>query len=132
MCKPATCARSPNRRPLHRVAVAEVWCTGSPFGCLGPLLLGDSSRPPKLHEAVITFTVGTVLVVAVLVRRPIPLGRFFRLPTNNLDTSIGVMIGGSLVLHALVHVALAITLSTTRYLVTSRVINWATLTVGAL
>ena len=42
------------------------------------------------------------------------------------------MIGGFLVLHALLHVALAVTLSTTSYLVMSRIVNWGTIAVGVL
>jgi hypothetical protein len=48
------------------------------------------------------------------------------------DTALSVMTGGFLVLHALLNLALALTLSTTAYLTAGRAVSWATLAVGAL
>jgi hypothetical protein len=42
------------------------------------------------------------------------------------------LIGGFLVLHALLHLTLALTLPTASYLIMSRAINWATIVVGAI
>ena len=42
------------------------------------------------------------------------------------------MIGGFLVLHALLHLALAVSLSTSSYVVASQVVEWGTLAIGAL
>jgi hypothetical protein len=49
-----------------------------------------------------------VLLVAVLVRRPLPVGRVLKVPhtTRAVDAALGVMVGGFLVLHALLHLAL--------------------------
>lgn len=52
------------------------------------------------------------------------------LPRNR--AALGAMIGGFLVLHALLHLALAVSLSTSSYLVVSRVVDWGTIAVGAL
>jgi hypothetical protein len=51
-------------------------------------------------------------------------------PTKALESSLGVMIGGFLVLHALGHLALAVSLSTGSYLIASRAVNWGTLALG--
>lgn len=93
-----------------------------------------SSLPLKLHEAFITFGIGLILVIAVLIRRPIPIARLLRVPTgdNQLDRSLGVIVGGFLVMHALLHFALAVSLSTNSYLVAGRVIDWATIALGVL
>jgi hypothetical protein len=42
------------------------------------------------------------------------------------------MIGGFLVLHALLHFALAVSLSTSSYLVAGRIIDWSTVVLGIL
>jgi hypothetical protein len=42
------------------------------------------------------------------------------------------MIGGFLVLHALLHLALAVSLSTSPYLVARRVIDWGTIALGVV
>ena len=103
------------------------------LGCLVSLLVGGSSLPLKLHEAAVTFLIGLVLLVAVLVRRPIPLGRFLRVPPNHhIDSALGALIGGFLMLHALLHLALAVLLSTQAYVVASRVVDWGTLGLGVL
>ena len=47
------------------------------------------------------------------------------------DASLSVMVGSFLVLHALLHLALAVTLSTAAYLTAGRVVSWVTLGAGA-
>jgi hypothetical protein len=84
----------------------------------------------KLHEAGITFVLGLVLLVAALIRRPIPLQRVLKAPAD--DAALGALIGVFLVLHALLHLALAIVLPTSTYVVAGRLINWGTLAVGAV
>jgi hypothetical protein len=72
--------------------------------------------------------------VAVVIRRPFPLGRLLRIPNadSRVNSALGAMIGAFLVLHAVLHFVLAVSLSTSSYLVLSRVVNWGTLVVGAL
>ena len=78
----------------------------------------------------IGFVLGLVLLAAALIQRPIPLGRLLKAPTN--DSALGALIGAFLVLHALLHLALAIVLPTSTYVVAGRLINWGTLAVGAI
>ena len=98
------------------------------------VLADGSSLPLKLDEAVITFAIGLVLLVAALIRRPLPIRPLLRMPLGDdqIDGPLGVAVGGFLVLHALVHVALAVELSTSSYLVLSRVVNWGTIVLGVL
>ena len=96
--------------------------------------MGGNSLPLELHEAAITIFVGLALLIAVAVRRPLPIGRLLRVPcaTTQLDASLSVMFGAFLLLHALAHVALAVSLSTIDYLVVGRIVNWVVIAVGAL
>jgi hypothetical protein len=66
--------------------------------------------------------------------RPLPLGRILKVPPadRRLDATLNAMIGGFLVLHALLHLALALTLPTATYLVAGRAVNWAAIGAGAL
>ena len=63
------------RRRVDRIAVLAA--IGYALGCLWSLLLGGNSLPLKLHEAFITFVIGVVLLVAVVIRRPLPVGLVF-------------------------------------------------------
>lgn len=105
---------------------------GFALGCLASLLAGGSSLPLKLHEAAVTFVLGLVLLGAVLIRRPVPMGRLLRVPAadRRLDATLSVMVGGFLVLHALLHVALAVSMSTATFVVAGRLVNWATIALG--
>jgi hypothetical protein len=51
--------------------------------------------PLKLHEAAVTFLLGMVLLGALLVRRPLPLGRMLKVPHNDqtVDATLSVMVG---------------------------------------
>jgi hypothetical protein len=115
----------------------DVWALvsglGFAVGCVVSLLAGGSPLPLKLHEAAVTFVVGLVLLGAVLVRRPVPLGRLLKVPEadRRLDTTLSVLVGGFLVLHALLHLALAVLLPTSTYVVAGRLINWVTIGLGA-
>jgi hypothetical protein len=121
---------------MHRrvVPLGVLAAIGYGLGCAVSVLMGGNSLPLKLHEAAITIVVGLALLIAVAVRRPFPVGRLLRVPcaTTQLDTSLSVMIGAFLLLHALAHVALAVSLSTIDYLVAARIVNWATIAMGAL
>jgi hypothetical protein len=116
----------------------ELWAAatavGFALGCLASLLADGSSLPLKLHEAALTFLLGVVLLATALARHPLPIGRVLKVPhaSRSVDTSLSVMAGGFLTLHALLHLALALTLSTSAYLTAGRVVSWATLAVGAL
>lgn len=114
--------------------LALLTAVGFGIGCLASVLLGGNSLPLKLHDAVITFSIGMILLCAVLVRRPIPLGRLLRVPgaTKQLDASLGAMIGGFLVLHALLRLTLALMLPTSTFVVTSRAIGWGTIALGVV
>jgi hypothetical protein len=120
------------RRRLDHVMLVSA--SGFAMACTMSLLAGGSSLPLKLSEAPITFAIGVVLVVAALIRRPLPLGRLLRVPsaTRRIDGVLGVMVGGFLILHALLVLVLAISLSTSSYLVLSRVVGWGTLVAGVL
>jgi hypothetical protein len=98
------------------------------------LLTGGSSLPLKLQEAPITFVIGLVLLIAPMIGRPIPLARLMRVPSpnKNIDSSVGVLIGGFLVLHALLHLTLAVSLSTSSFVVLSKVIDWGTVALAIL
>lgn len=112
--------------------LAGLSAVGFSVACLISVLTGGSSLPLKLHEAFVTFGVGIVLVIAALVGRPLPVARLVRVarPDRRLERSLGVIVGGFLVLHALLHVALAASLSTSSYLVAGRLINFGTIAIG--
>jgi hypothetical protein len=116
----------------------ELWAAatavGYALGCLASLLAAGSSLPLKLHEAAVTFLLGVVLLGAALVRRPLPVSRVLKVPGagRDVDAALSVMTGGFLVLHALLHLALALTLSTAAYLTAGRAVSWVTLAAGAL
>jgi hypothetical protein len=106
---------------------------GLALACLGSLMAGGNSLPLKLHEAAVTFILGVGLLAAVLIRRPLPVGRYLKIPQAGpqQDAMLSVLVGGFLVLHAMLHLVLAVTLSTAVYLTLGRVVNLATLGVGA-
>jgi hypothetical protein len=117
----------------HRIDhLALLTAAGFAIACLISVLTG--SLPLKLHEALIAFGIGIVVLIAALIRRPLPLGRLARIPspTKEIDSSLGAMVGGFLILHALLHLVLAVSLSTSSYLVLSKVIDWGTLALGGL
>lgn len=114
--------------------LALVSAIGFAIACIVSASTGAGSLPLKLHEAFVTFAIGIVLVLAVLIGRPLPIARLLRVPDSSPrdDTSLGAAIGGFLVLHALLHVGLAVELSTSTYLVAGRAIDWATIALGVL
>jgi hypothetical protein len=120
------------RRRLDLLAALS--SAGFAVACLVSLLADGSSLPLELHEAGVTFVLGVVLLAAALLRHPLPLGRFLHVPDADRarDTTLNVMVGGFLAAHAILHVALALTLSTADYVVAGRVVNLATAGLGAL
>lgn len=114
--------------------LAGLSAVGFSVACLISVLTGGSSLPLKLHEAFITFGIGLVLVVAVLIRRPLPIARLLRVKPldRQLDGPLGAIVGGFLMLHALLHFALAVSLSTSSYLVAGRIVDWGTIALGVL
>lgn len=128
-----------NRNPLRRgvvvlVAPLLVYVLLRPYVTPDAVLANGSSLPLKLHEAAITFGIGIVLMAGVLVSRPLPVARLLRVvdAPNGLDRTLSLMIGVFLILHALAHLALALTLPTSTYMVASRVVNWGTLAIAAI
>jgi hypothetical protein len=120
------------RRRMDFIALLSA--VGFSLACLISVLTGGNALPLKLHTALITFGVGLVLLIAVLIHKPVPIARLLRVasPHMQLDSSLGAMIGGFLVLHALLHFALAVSLSTSSYLVAGRIIDWGTIALGVL
>jgi hypothetical protein len=120
------------RRRLDPLAALSA--LGFSLACLVSVLTGHSSLPLKLHEAFIACGLGLVLITAVLIRRPVPIARLLRIPhlDRSLDGTLGAVIGGFLILHALLHLALAVSLSTSSYLVAGRIVNGGTIAIGAL
>lgn len=119
----------------HRIdLIAALSTLGFALACLISVLTGGSSLPLKLHEALVTFGIGVVVLIAVLIHRPVPLARLLRIssPTKQVDSSLGAIVGSFLVLHALVHFALAASLSTSSYLTAGRAIDWSTIGLGVL
>jgi intracellular septation protein A len=102
------------------------------ISCIASLLSDGSSLPLKLHEAAVTFVLGVVLLCAAVARRPLPVGRVLKIAHSDryLDSALSVMIGSFFVLHALLHLALALTLSTDSYLAIGRVVDLGTIGVG--
>jgi hypothetical protein len=114
--------------------LALVTAIGFSLACVASVVAGGSSLPLKLNEAAITFGIGLVMLVSIVIGRPLPAGRILRIPsaTKAIDSALGAMIGGFLVLHALLHFILAVSLSTSSYLVVSRVADWGTIAIGLL
>jgi hypothetical protein len=98
------------------------------IACVAAALTG-SALPLKVHEAVVTGALGLVLLAAVAVRRPVPLARLLKTPAAD-DSVLGVLVGGFLLLHALIHVVLALTLPTGEFVVVSRVVGWSLIGAG--
>jgi len=114
--------------------IALVTAIGFSLACVVSVLAGGSSLPLKLHEAAITFALGLVMLVAVLIGRPLPVSRALRVPsaTKAIESSLGALVGGFLMLHALLHLVLAVSLSTSSYVVVGRIADWGTLAIGLL
>lgn len=125
-------ALAASRRRVDPIALLSA--VGFSLACFASVLTGGSSLPLKLHEAAITFAVGLVMLVAVLIGRPLALARALRTPapTKAGEGALGTMIGGFLILHALLHLALAVALPTGSYVIASRVVNGGTLVLGVL
>jgi hypothetical protein len=120
------------RRRIDRFALVSG--VGFSVACLVSVLSGGSSLPMKVDEAMITFGIGLVLLTAAAVRRPLPVAKLLRIPTptKKIDGPLGVAVGGFLILHALIHIALAVSLPTSSYVVTSRVVDWGTIALAVL
>lgn len=112
--------------------IALVSALGFSLACAVSVVSGGSSLALKLHEAPITFGLGAVMLVAVLVRRPFPLGRLMHVPSpdSRVDSLLGATIGAFLVARALLNVVLAVSLSTSSYLVVSRIVDVGTVVIG--
>jgi hypothetical protein len=94
------------------------------------VLTGGSSLPLKLHgDFLLTAAIGSAFLVSVIVRRPLLpvalrfLGRNGSLNGRSLST-VTTFIGATLLIAAIAHVILAVTLPTSTYLVVSRPVTW--------
>lgn len=107
---------------------------GYALACVASLLAGGNSLPLKLHEAAVTFVLGVVLLGAALAGRPLPVGRVLKTPglDRAREAALSMLVGGFLVLHSLLQLALALLLSTAAYLTVGHAVGWATLAAGAL
>lgn len=70
---------------VHRRAERWAVLSAAAFALAGlaSVLAGGSSLPLKLHEAAVIFTLGLVLLAAAIVRRPLPVSRFLRIPEGS-------------------------------------------------
>jgi hypothetical protein len=124
---------------LYAIVAAVVWrrtefiallsAAAFALACVASLLAGGSSLPLKLHEAALAFVLGIVLLAAVAIRRPLPVSRVLKAPSD--DERLGALIGAFLILHSLLQLALALNMSTAVYLTAGRVVGWAVLAAGA-
>jgi hypothetical protein len=89
------------------------------LACVGSLLAAGNPLPLKLHEAAVTFVLGLLLLGGALAGRP------------HRDRALSAIVGTFLVLHSLLHLALALTLSTAEYVTVGRAVNLATFALGA-
>jgi hypothetical protein len=114
--------------------LAALSVVGFSLACVASVLSGGSALPLKLGEAPMTFGIGLVLIIAPLVQRPLPLGRLLRVPfpDRQIDGTLGAIVGSFLVLHAVLHFALAVSLSTSSYLVVGRIIDLGAVALGVL
>jgi hypothetical protein len=115
-------------------AIALLSAAAFALACVVSLLAGGSALPLKLHEAALMFVLGIALLVAVLIRRPMPIGRLFKVPDapRSVDETLCVLVGAFLVLHALLQLVLSLTMPTAVYLTAGRVISWAVIAAGVL
>jgi hypothetical protein len=111
------------------------------------LVWGGSSLPLKLHEAVLTGTVGLACLISAALGKPLHLvlvnlfARQGKTGERTRDDAkprpsggsavVTLMIGTTFLVHAIVHVVLALTLPTSTFLVASRVVGWAIFGLGA-
>jgi hypothetical protein len=95
---------------------------------------GGGSLPLKLHEAFITGGIGLVLITAAALGRPLPLAHRLKITneTPQMDGVLSAIMGLFLLLHALLHLVLAVSLPTRDYLVVSRAVSWGTIGLGVL
>ncbi|MGZ6388093.1 MAG: VC0807 family protein [Ktedonobacterales bacterium] len=92
---------------------------------------GGSPLPLKLHwEFLLTGAIGLAFLVSVALRRPLLpvvlrlLGRGSTVSSRS-PNAVTTLIGATLLLAAVTHVFLALTLPTATYLLASRVVSWA-------
>jgi hypothetical protein len=111
-----------------------VTSAGFAVSCIVSVLTGGSSLPLKLPDAAITLILGLALLAAIIVGRPLPIGRLVKVPLadRRIDAILGSLIGAFLILHALLTVALALLLPTASYLTAARAVNWLFIGMGML
>jgi intracellular septation protein A len=122
----AECLRG--RRPQTLALLSSVgFCVAG----IVALATGGSSLPLKLYDPLITFGFGAVLVGAVVMGRPLPVGRFVKVPAEK-HRALGLLLGGFLVAHAMLTVVLAVSLPTSTYVALSKTVGWGTIALGVV
>lgn len=130
------------RRRIDAIGVIAVLAYG--VALLALLLSGGNPLVLKLHEAVLTGPLGLAGLVSVVVGRPLYLVVLRRLAARNpraadmvrrpdirrVASVLTTIIGGTLAVHALVMLLLALRLPTATYLALSRPIGWALMATG--
>jgi hypothetical protein len=103
-------------------------------------LLGGGSLPLKLYHPVISGTVGLIFLISVVIRKPLMIvllkkfkagdpNRFSNPVINRKVTIVTAVFGSTLLLDALIHIMMALTLSTGIYLFMSRIVTIAMLVI---
>lgn len=104
-------------------------------------LSGGASLPLKLYHPMIYGAVGLILLISVVIKKPLMIvllkkfkvgdsERFSNPSINRKITISTAMLGTVLLLNAIIHIFIALTLSTGAYLIISRIITLVT--VGTL
>jgi hypothetical protein len=131
------------RRRLDPVGVMAVTCFG--IGLLVAVATGGSELAFKLREVMVTGPLGLACLISVAVHRPLFLmamrcaarrnqvvARRIRDPVIRRRAGLVTALAGALlVVHAVVMVILALTVSTAAYLAVSKAVGYAVLAAGA-
>jgi hypothetical protein len=111
---------------------ALLTAAGYGTACLLTVLTGGSKLPLELPETLVVFGVGVVLLVALAIRRPLPLARLLKVPDRSAEAGLNAVVGAFLVLHSLLQLGLALVLPTGEFLTVGKLISWATIAAGVL
>ncbi|WP_326833720.1 VC0807 family protein [Amycolatopsis rhabdoformis] len=125
------------RRRLDPIGVVAVVGFVVMLALLG--LTGGNELVVKLQDAVLTGPLGLVLIGSAAIGKPLLLvvhrfggARQGKSVSRRALTVLTALIGGVLVLHAAVLLALAVSLPTTTYLAVGKPIGWAVIAAGLI
>jgi hypothetical protein len=129
-----TAGRLAWRNRLEPVGVVGV--VGFGAALLVSALSGGSALPLKLQDSVVTGVIGLACLASVALRRPL-LAVLLRLlrraaPAGRPLAAITTIIGATLLVHAVAHAIVALTLPTSAYLVLSRLVGVPIYLAGAV